>query len=52
LPTTTNPPLPPNAPTWDYFDGDHSATLETYSAPRRIVWAHEDSDRPHISLNR
>ena len=37
---------------WDYFDRDHSATLETYSAPRRIVWAHEHSDRPHISLNR
>ncbi len=37
---------------WDYFDRDHSAMLEIYSAPRRIVWAHEDSDRPHISLDR
>jgi len=37
---------------WDYFDRDHSATLEIYSAPRRVVWAHQDSDLPHISLDR
>ena len=37
---------------WDYFDRDHSAMLEFYSAPRRLVWAHEESDRPHISLDR
>jgi NADH:ubiquinone reductase (H+-translocating) len=37
---------------WDYFDRDHSAMLEVYSAPRRIVWAHADSERPHISLDR
>ena len=29
-----------------------SATPETYSAPRRIVWAYEHSDRRHTSLNR
>jgi NADH dehydrogenase len=37
---------------WDYFDRDHSAMLEIYSAPQRIVWAHEDSDQPHIPLDR
>ena len=37
---------------WDYFDRDHSAMLEEYSEPRRIVWAHEDKDRPHISLEK
>jgi NADH:ubiquinone reductase (H+-translocating) len=37
---------------WDYFDRNHAAMLEIYSAPQRIVWAHEDTDRPHISLDR
>ena len=37
---------------WDYFDRDHSAILEIYSAPQRIVWAHADSERPHIPLDR
>ncbi|WP_036460607.1 NAD(P)/FAD-dependent oxidoreductase [Mycobacterium sp. 141] len=37
---------------WDYFERDHSAMLEFYSAPRRIVWAHDESERPHISLDR
>jgi len=34
---------------WDYFDRDHSAMVEIYSAPRRIVWAHDERDRPHIA---
>jgi NADH dehydrogenase len=37
---------------WDYFDRDHSTLLEIYSEPQRIVWAGEDSDQPHISLDR
>ena len=36
---------------WDYFDRDHSATLEIYSTPKRIAWSGEETDRPHISLD-
>ena len=37
---------------WDYFDRDHSATLEVHSQPKRIAWSDEESDRPHIILDR
>ncbi len=37
---------------WDYFDRDHAATVEASTAPRRIAWAAEDEDAPHISLDR
>ena len=37
---------------WDYFDRDHSAMVEIYSAPRRIVWTHDERDRPHIAPDR
>lgn len=37
---------------WDYVDRDHAAMVEAYSAPRRIVWAHSESDRPHLDLDR
>lgn len=37
---------------WDYFDRDHSAMVEMYSAPRRIVWTHDERDRPHIVPDR
>ncbi|WP_426560672.1 NAD(P)/FAD-dependent oxidoreductase [Angustibacter sp. McL0619] len=35
---------------WDYFDRDHSATVEASSAPSRLAWGSEDEDRPHITL--
>jgi len=35
---------------WDYFDRDHSATVEALSEPRRIAWKDDTADRPHISL--
>ncbi|MEK6439158.1 NAD(P)/FAD-dependent oxidoreductase [Pseudonocardia sp. T1-2H] len=37
---------------WDYFERDHSATVEASSAPRRIAWGGDDRDVPHISLDR
>lgn len=36
---------------WDYFDRDHSAKLEAYSAPKRI-WESEKAHQPHIVLDR
>jgi NADH dehydrogenase len=35
---------------WDYFDRDHSATVEAASAPKRIAWGDRPDDRPHISV--
>jgi len=35
---------------WDYFDRDHSATIEAASAPKRIAWGDRPSDVPHISV--
>jgi NADH:ubiquinone reductase (H+-translocating) len=35
---------------WDYFDRDHSATVEASSAPRRIAWDDREADVPHIIL--
>jgi NADH dehydrogenase len=37
---------------WDYFDRDHSATVEASAAPHRLAWGDDDSDVPHISLER
>jgi NADH dehydrogenase len=36
---------------WDYFDRDHSATLEIYSKPQRIGWSGEDGNEAHISAD-
>ena len=36
---------------WDYFDRDHSATVEASSAPQRLAWREEDEDLPHIVLD-
>jgi NADH dehydrogenase len=33
---------------WDYFDRDHSATLEIYSTPQRIGWSSDDGNEAHI----
>jgi len=32
----------------NYADRDHAAVVESWSNPRRIVWADDDVDRPHI----
>ncbi len=36
---------------WDYFDRDHSATIEAASAPKRIAWGDRPSDVPHIDVD-
>jgi NADH dehydrogenase len=35
---------------WDYFDRDHTATVEAASAPKRIAWGDRSTDVPHISV--
>jgi len=36
---------------WDYFDRDHSATIEATAAkPTRLAWGDDEEDRPHISV--
>ena len=47
-----NAPSPRSATTAIRLRGPSHSPLETYSATRRIVWAHEHSYRPHVSLNR
>jgi NADH dehydrogenase len=37
---------------WDYFDRDHSATVEASSTPERLAWADHGEDVPHIVLDR
>jgi NADH:ubiquinone reductase (H+-translocating) len=37
---------------WDYFDRDHAAVVESSTAPRRIAWGDDESDIPHISVER
>jgi NADH dehydrogenase len=34
---------------WDYFDRDHSAIVESSGAPQRILWGDDAADVPHIS---
>jgi NADH:ubiquinone reductase (H+-translocating) len=36
---------------WDYFDRDHSATVEEWSSPRRIAWGEDDQDQAHITID-
>src|SRR5690606_11925497 len=36
---------------WDYFDRDHSATVEAASAPKRIAWGDRPGDVPHITID-
>jgi NADH dehydrogenase len=36
---------------WDYFDRDHSATVEASTAPRRIAWGDRETDVPHIDID-
>jgi NADH dehydrogenase len=36
---------------WDYFDRDHSATVEASTAPQRIAWGDHEADAPHIILD-
>jgi NADH dehydrogenase len=36
---------------WDYFDRDHSATVESHDTPRRIAWGDDSDDVPHIDLD-
>jgi len=33
---------------WDYFDRDHTATVEASSMSHRIAWAEDSEDVPHI----
>jgi NADH dehydrogenase len=35
---------------WDYFDRDHTATVEAASTPKRIAWGDHPDDRPHITV--
>jgi NADH:ubiquinone reductase (H+-translocating) len=35
---------------WDYFDRDHTATVEAASEPKRIAWGDHPDDRPHITV--
>jgi NADH dehydrogenase len=35
---------------WDYFDRDHSATVQASAEPQRIAWGHDAADQPHVVL--
>jgi NADH:ubiquinone reductase (H+-translocating) len=35
---------------WDYFDRDHTATVEAASKPKRIAWGDHPDDRPNIAV--
>jgi NADH:ubiquinone reductase (H+-translocating) len=37
---------------WDYFDRDHTATVQASSTPERLAWADHGEDVPHIVLDR
>ena len=37
---------------WDYFERDHAAVVESSTTPRRIAWADDAADVPHLSVER